>query len=78
MANPNCPNYNGCQLVNGTIKINLEDQKRYINLFCINPHGKWQTCKRFVTKSELSFCPDFVLPDTNLSSEGIIEKYDAT
>jgi hypothetical protein len=76
MASPNCPSYNGCQLVNGTLKIDQEDQKRYINLFCLNPDGHWQACKRFITKTELSFCPDFVFPDTKLSAEEIIEKYD--
>jgi hypothetical protein len=36
----------------------------------------WISCKRLTTKQELNFCPDFVLPDTDLTSDKIIDKFD--
>ncbi len=76
MEEPSCPNYQNCQLVTGTIEVPKNQQDSYINLFCTDKLGKWQTCKRFAVKKAIDFCPDFVLPDTELSIEEIIVKFD--
>jgi len=78
MEDPYCPNFSSCQLINGQIAIAESNKEKYISLFCIGPLGKWQACKRFSTKEQIGFCPDFVLPDTNLTLEEIIEKFDNT
>ncbi len=48
----------------------------YIENFCKAEKSKWCTCKRLLTKNALNFCPDFVLPDSTLSIEEIIDKFD--
>jgi len=37
----------------------------------------WLTCTRYITKSQLNFCPDFVLPDTDATPDEIIARFDA-
>lgn len=72
-----CVNYLSCQLVN-TNNIVPDEQKRlfYINNFCRGNKDTWKKCKRYVTKEELNFCPDFVLPDSLLTTNEIIEEFD--
>jgi hypothetical protein len=72
-----CTNFKICRLVSAEdYIIGHLDKNRYIADFCITSGEKWKTCKRFITKDELGFCPDFVLPDTALSPAEIIEKFD--
>ena len=78
MKNNVCPNISTCRMV--TTNIVIEDDKtknEYIENWCRQSEETWQECKRFHTKKELSFCPDFVLPDTELTVEEISEKFDA-
>lgn len=76
MLTNECPNFTTCQLINGVIEIAVEQKKVYIGLFCRNDQHQWNTCKRLVTKQVLGFCPDFVLPDTTLTTDEILEKFD--
>lgn len=70
-----CPNHKGCQIINleGFIKSN-EIKNNYISNYCEAGEEKWSNCKRFQTKKALNFCPDFILPDTNLTLDQIFEK----
>jgi hypothetical protein len=34
----------------------------------------WKKCKRYITKKSLWICPDFVLPDSDLTEEDVIEQ----
>jgi len=72
-----CPNIDTCKLVNtpGFIE-DKKKQENYIQLYCRADESKWISCKRLIAKNELHFCPDFVLPDTSLSIDEIIDKYD--
>ncbi len=77
MDNNYCPNYNICKLVNEFGFTTDEVQrKNYIVEYCQTNDSKWASCKRLITKNTLNFCPDFVLPDTPLSAEEIIDKFD--
>ncbi|HOY39694.1 MAG: hypothetical protein KBB11_09700 [Bacteroidales bacterium] len=51
-------------------------QQNYISNYCKNSSGNWSNCKRLITKNEIHFCPDFVLPDTVESVSEIIDIYD--
>jgi len=51
-------------------------KEEYINTWCRQTEEKWKTCKRYHTKKELGFCPDFVVPDTLLSIDEIIDKFE--
>lgn len=72
-----CPNFEGCQLLNtDRVTDNQELKDKYREEYCISPELDWKNCKRFITRSTLNFCPDFVFPDTALSPAEIINKYD--
>jgi len=77
MADYHCPNYNDCKLVNSLIIVaTLEAKENYMTNYCLQDKKYWSTCKRYITKATLNFCPDFVLPDTPLTPEEIIDKFD--
>ncbi len=77
MDDPYCPNYNICKLVNETgFTRNESQRKKYISDYCQANRAKWDSCKRLIAKNTLKFCPDFVLPDTPLSMDEIIDKFD--
>ena len=72
-----CPNINVCRLVT-TLKVVPEMYKRndYLNTYCKVGESAWSRCKRYSTKQKLNFCPDFVLPDSLLTPDEIIDKFD--
>lgn len=72
-----CPNINSCRMVS-TIEVVPEgkEKKAYLDTWCRNDLEKWRDCKRFNTKASLGFCPDFVVPDTELSIDEIVDKFD--
>jgi hypothetical protein len=53
-----------------------DEKEDYINSWCRNDPERWKGCKRFETKKTLGFCPDFVKPDTKLSIDEIIDKFE--
>jgi hypothetical protein len=71
-----CPNYGGCRLVQTQV-VEPDDAKRetFIETYCIKEET-FKTCKRFITRKSLWICPDFVLPDTNLTEDEIIDLYE--
>ncbi len=77
MADYHCPNYNDCKFVNSNIIVaNTEKKENYLSDYCQKEKNHWSQCKRYITKASLNFCPDFVLPDTPLTPEEIIDKFD--
>jgi hypothetical protein len=78
MENDLCPNISTCRLVTTDIVVPQKDVKQqYLKEWCNKDKDIWGDCKRYNTKKVLSFCPDFVLPDTLLSVDEIIDKFDA-
>lgn len=77
MSNHLCPNIKGCRLVIAAVVV-PDDKRRneYLTTYCKAGEEKWSLCKRFITKQKLNFCPDFVLPDTQLTPDEIIDKFD--
>ena len=77
MENHHCPNYQDCRLVITEVVTADEKQKReYLSLYCKKDESHWGNCKRYTTKKILQFCPDFVLPDTLLSIDEIMDKFE--
>jgi hypothetical protein len=71
-----CPNYNGCRLVNTDVVEPDKDKKaRYLVVYC-EKDEEWKKCLRFVTRKSLWIAPDFLLPDSEMTEEEIIEKYE--
>ncbi len=77
MAEYYCPNYSDCKLLNSNCVVAITKVREdYIFKYCQNDERNWRKCKRYIAKTTLNFCPDFVLPDTPLTPEEIIEKFD--
>ena len=71
-----CPNYQGCRLVQTDVVVSdAEKKEQYISDYCQDDE-KWKNCVRYITKKALWICPDFVLPDSNLTEDEIIERYE--
>lgn len=75
MADSICPNINTCRMV-ATCDVVKDPlvKEDYINTWCRKGEEMWGKCKRYNTKKELGFCPDFIVPDTTLSLDEIIDK----
>jgi len=72
-----CPNYPTCQLIHVAGFVEPETLRdSYIRDFCSDSIENWHNCKRFQTHRILHFCPDFVFPDTSLSVDEIMERFD--
>jgi hypothetical protein len=77
MEDQNCWNYANCKLVTTeSLLLSREIKISYMNKYCTPGRSAWEKCKRFTTKATLGFCPDFILPDSTLTLDQIIEKYD--
>lgn len=72
-----CPNINSCRMVATEVVVpDKKEKENYMQSWCRQAEDKWGNCKRFTTKKALSFCPDFVFPDTVLSIDEIIDKFE--
>jgi hypothetical protein len=72
-----CPNYDSCRLVQNQGFTGDETQRiSYLSAYCQAGQTRWETCKRYIVKNLLHFCPDFVMPDTVLTPDEIIDKFD--
>lgn len=73
-----CPNIINCHLVLiPGFAGSKELQGNYVLSYCRSENENWKSCKRFIVKNTLNFCPDFVMPDTDLSPDEVLDKFDA-
>jgi len=71
-----CLNFGGCRLVKTDVVVPDSDKKEeYINSYC-NKEETWKNCKRYTTRKALWICPDFVLPDSEMTEDEIIDLYE--
>lgn len=71
-----CPNYGGCRLVQTKVVIPDDaEREKTMSAWC-HEEDTWKNCKRYITRKSLWMCPDFVLPDTDLTEDEIIQKYE--
>lgn len=75
MGDETCPNAKGCILINNN-DFGIKEREYYMQKFCFSSEMAYTSCKRYQTVIAFHFCPDFVLPDTELSLDEIIDKYD--
>lgn len=77
MEKPKCPNFRNCRLIyTPDVVSSMEEREFYINNYCLPGETAWLECKRYQIKAEMDFCPDFVLPDSVLTTEEIMERFD--
>lgn len=71
-----CPNYSGCRLVRTSFVIADEEKRQEaVNNWCLDEET-WKNCKRYQTRRALWICPDFVLPDSDMTEDEIAERYE--
>jgi len=71
-----CPNYGGCRLVQtDVVEPDSVKKEEYINSFCLKEET-WKKCKRYITRKALWICPDFVLPNSDLTEDEIVDQYE--
>jgi hypothetical protein len=71
-----CPNFGGCRLVKTEV-VEPDDAKReaFIEAYCLTEET-FMKCKRYVTRKSLWICPDFILPDTDMTEDEIVDLYE--
>lgn len=71
-----CPNYGTCRLVQTDVVVpDSEKKEQYISSWC-QEEETWKKCKRYTTRKALWICPDFVLPDSDLTEEEVVDRYE--
>jgi hypothetical protein len=71
-----CPNYQGCRLVQTDVVVpDTEEKAKYISDYC-QQEETWQKCLRYITRKSLWMCPDFVMPDSEMTEDEIVERYE--
>jgi len=76
MTTGQCPNYIECALVKKQIELSDKLYRSYINTYCCCIKGSWSGCMRFRAKEKINFCPDFVLPDSEMTIDEVIDRFD--
>jgi hypothetical protein len=72
-----CPNIDICRLVKANdYKIEENTRANYLKNYCKTETGNWENCNRYIVKKALNFCPDFVLPDSGLTADEVMDKFD--
>ncbi len=71
-----CPNAPGCQVLikEDFLKEHTKKQFYRLTYCCVDTAEGYFQCKRFQTKKALGFCPDFILPDSEMTIEEIMDK----
>mgnify|MGYP001191482619 FL=1 len=77
MTDGQCPNMNTCRLVRtDEVEPDRDKREHYINRWCKGLEEDWNKCKRYQVRKELGLCADFVVPDTGLGIEEIMDKFE--
>jgi len=65
-----------CTLVNRKLALTDIEYKYYTDTYCCCKEGSWSECMRFRAKEKINFCPDFVFPDSLMTMDEIIDRFD--
>lgn len=63
-----------CNLFRGKLNLPEDSIIRYKYYFCLDDEPRWTKCRRYKVMQELGFCPDFVMPNSLLTSEQILRR----
>ncbi|MDX9848053.1 MAG: hypothetical protein RBT74_13805 [Tenuifilaceae bacterium] len=69
-----CPKVEKCPLFNGILLKRSSSEDVYKHLFCNAGKEKWSTCKRYQVSEKVGKCADWILPNSTLTLEQIIQK----
>jgi len=68
-----CPKTPTCVLFNDNLLKRKESAETYKLLFC-RTDEKYKQCKRYMISERVGKCPYFVMPNSSLSIDNIIER----
>jgi len=70
-----CPNKTTCPVhsVEGFVKDPVK-KEYYIHTYCDAGEDNWSNCCRYIAKRSLNLCPVFVMPDSELTVDEILDK----
>ncbi len=72
-----CINHDTCPIVNIPGFVEGEEKREYyVEKYCTGGKKNWTRCKRYLTKEDYLFCPDFVLPDTPGTTDEMIDRFE--
>ena len=66
-----CPKTPKCPLFEGSLLKRAESAESYKNLYC---KGKYPECKRYIVSEKVSRSADFVMPNSSMTIDQIIER----
>jgi hypothetical protein len=70
-----CPNIHSCRLVNARdFTVDESMRRTYMESYCEAGEKKWNTCSRYRVKKALNLCPDFVLPDSDMTLDEVLDR----
>lgn len=73
-----CPNLATCVLVsNKDNSLSVNKHNEYLREYCHGKYESWNSCTRFRVKKSINFCPDFVLPDSVMTPDEVIDRFDS-
>lgn len=71
-----CIYYSGCPILSGKIAIDENTLKGYKERYCNGGKKAWSMCIRYQVRDIVGRCPLDIMPDSTMSPEEVIEKYD--
>ena len=69
-----CTKVAKCPLFNGTLLKRSSSEEVYKHLFCNAGKEKWTTCKRYQTSEKVGKSADWILPNSTLTVDQIVQK----
>ena len=74
MTSPVCNLDHKCPIFNNKLLNNKSTEEAYKNMYCKNGYENYSLCKRFQVNDKVGKCADFVMPNSFLSVNEIIER----
>lgn len=68
-----CPKIPLCRLFNDNLLKRAESVESYKNGYCRNS-ARYKECKRYIISEKVGKCADFIMPNSMLTIEQIIER----
>lgn len=71
MGGKDCPRIHQCLINRGLLEIDKERAVKYKLNYCC---AGFERCKRYIIIERLHLCPDFVMPDSSLTIEEVMDR----
>jgi len=71
-----CPNFGGCRyVITEVVEPDAAIREATIEAYC-HKEETFKTCRRYIIRKALWICPDFVLPDSEISEDEVADRYE--